>query len=103
MVQMRMFFIDCGSDIFEAGCKWKQGSLEATSVFQFVKLCDGFVDFTIDNTTDEENCLSSWIHNCNSSLTRCDGQWHCRDGHDEIHCPLNSFDPCKNNQQFLLY
>jgi len=93
-------FYICTVGIFEAGCKWKRGSLEATASFAFYRLCDGFVDFSEDNATDEESCHSSWIHNCNSSLTRCDGQWHCRDGHDELHCPLNPFNPCKNNQQF---
>ncbi|CAF0927239.1 unnamed protein product [Adineta ricciae] len=90
----------CSSYPVEAGCKWKRGSLNITVNFRFLQLCDGFISIKIDNMTDESNCLSTWIDQCNSSWTRCDGYWHCRDGRDELNCPPIPQYPCKNKEEF---
>ena len=68
------------------GCKEKRGSLQSNIRFSFWKICDSFIDFTEGNRSDETNCPPNWTYECNSSRTRCDGHWHCRDGRDELHC-----------------
>jgi hypothetical protein len=55
-----------------------------------MNVCDGFIDIFIGNITDETNC-QHWKHDCNMSINRCDGHWHCSDGHDELHCSGNIF------------
>lgn len=90
----------CVSFPIEAGCKWKRGSLEVSTEFFFYYLCDGFHDVRIGNTTDEDNCPSSWISRCNSTFNRCDGYWSCRDGRDELGCPSNTKEACKNETKF---
>ncbi|CAF1371230.1 unnamed protein product, partial [Adineta steineri] len=93
-------FFSCQSHSSEVGCKWRRGSLDLSTQFQFPHLCDGFVVIKIENITDEDDCPSSWINQCNSSWTRCDGYWHCRDGRDELQCPPVQHYPCKNKEQF---
>jgi hypothetical protein len=73
-------------NVNDYGCKWKRGTITAISHIEFQKICDGFVDYKQDNLTDETDCLTTWVHDCNSSFTRCDGHWHCHDGHDELQC-----------------
>ena len=56
----------------------------------FSKLCDGKTDLkamTIHgrNETDETNC-EQWP--CNNTYTRCNGFWSCKDGADEVNCPV---------------
>jgi hypothetical protein len=87
------------------GCRWLRGSLRSTVSFNFRHVCDGFVDVKMDNDTDESECPSAWLHNCNASILRCDRYWHCRDGHDELGCYSNDtlfpyYSVCIKEQQF---
>lgn len=97
-------FYQCMSH-YDFGCRWRRGSLRSVVPINFRHVCDGFVDLKVGNDTDESECPSTWIHNCNASLLRCDHYWHCRDGHDELGCVQNdSLDPyhskCSEKQQF---
>jgi hypothetical protein len=78
-------FFSCNSPA-DLGCKWKRGTIKSIGNIEFTYVCDGFIHVSRNNITDETDCPSTWIHNCNSSFTRCDGYWHCRDGHDELGC-----------------
>jgi hypothetical protein len=87
------------------GCKWKRGSLTAVNLFSFRQICDGFIDFIEKNHTDETNCPQNWIYECNSSWTRCDNYWQCRDGRDELDCDVSflswpTFSACTAQRQF---
>jgi hypothetical protein len=93
-------FYRCASLPFEAGCKVKRGTLEGTTSFQFDKLCDGLLDYSENNITDEDNCPSSWLNPCYSSLTNCDHYWHCKNGRDELNCSSVQFNPCRDKEQF---
>ena len=89
-------------------CWWTTDNtyfVHTSALLEFSIVCDGFVeinlhllvDFVFLNhsqlevETDETHC-EEWP--CNNIYTRCDGFWNCRDGNDELNCPLlNSCSP----------
>ena len=89
------------------GCRWKRGSLGSFFYFTFAYLCNGFVHAEVNNDTDESDCLSTWVNDCNSTFARCDRHWHCRDGRDELRCDYSAigsdypfYHNCSKNEQF---
>ena len=86
------------------GCRWKRGSLTTVTPFSFLRVCDGSINMMLGNHTDETNCPQDWVYECNSSWTRCDGYWQCRDGHDELNCITKwstpNYKSCAAQQQF---
>ena len=95
------FSYTCITGGFHDVCKWKRVSLHVRQLFDFTHLCDGVVDYTSDNVTDEENCFHLWEDVCDSPWSRCDGRWNCRDGHDELACPVIHSNPCSENETFF--
>ena len=94
------FVFSCESGRFNNACKWKRTSFQAKALFDFTQLCDGVVDYTVGNATDEENCFRSLEEVCDSPWSRCDGRWDCRDGHDELGCPRLASNPCSDKEHF---
>ena len=69
-----------------------QREIESSIFYPFQEICNGIVDtqFLLDNSddTDETDC-EHWPYRCDTSpYTRCDQIWNCKNGIDELECPV---------------
>ncbi|CAF0849449.1 unnamed protein product [Didymodactylos carnosus] len=76
----------------DLGCQWIRDTIKNAYNFVFRKVCDGIIDITIENMTDESDCE---LLSCETSFTRCNQTYRCDfefdydEGEDDWFCDVS--------------